>query len=901
MPVLWSVTTSVPSGSSSTRSIEPAERDRPTIGQRRAARAGRRRTSAPTTAAMPTAPAARGRTRSSLSRAASSACPLVGPERRRARFARAACSSSATCSPACEQDGGVLVAPAVGSGRLEPRRRARRGGGGRWRRAGPSPGRARAASRCRRAPRSAARRARSARSRRAGSAAQVSMRVGETARRSGGIGRPVRLPSYSVKPSPARASRSAQRSLQDDVVAGRRQRTDVGARAHAASTARAGGARRPRRGTRSSARPWAWESTSAAPPRRRSSSGASQRDGWCDVGGPQVAAGHGDDDRRRRGDGGEELAVDECRRARRNAPARRPRARGRRGADRWSVPAGAAPRRRPSDDGDVDVEPGGPGERADVDAVADLAVSPGCDVELGDERGAELGPRHRRADAVEVGEAVEHPRGLLPGQPSAPSRRSSRPGPNQLLELLLRPRRPRPPTAVAGGVAERRAQLGDERQQLARRRRRRPPRPSGRRSGVGGVPAQAALPVGVAHDAGGAPDALPPRGRHDPAVGAPGRHVAEQRHQVAAAQPAPVELEQLGEHPRHHPLVDRGARAARSTARRRRSRWCSTRRAYGRSAGKSTAMRSNGVPPRAASTTAAHGDAHLVVGVGGRHDLERSDRSRPDGRRSCRRGRRRAPRPARRRRRRRRGRRSGRRRPRRRRARRGWRGAAARAGAAAAGGGRRRARAAPAARRGPAPPPGRAGRPRRTSRGRSRRATSAATRAGSLPRSVRASAVIEPAPARTQLAVQVAQRDDGRRVVLDAGVEARDCRGSTRRTARSTTGVETGLRPSAWSDGAPSSSASRNSVSTSMAANPPRRPSARRAITPAVFVGTTTATGASGSPPCGRPHGGGQRVERGGPVGGGGDVDPHAADVGRGCQGRGGSVAARPLAGAVGM
>ena len=71
----------------------------------------------------------------------------------------------------------------------------------------------------------------------------------------------------------------------------------------------------------------------------------------------------------------------------------------------------------------------------------------------------------------------------------------------------------------------------------------------------------------------------------------------------------------------------------------------------------------------------------------------------------------------------------------------------------------------------------------------------------------------------------------------------------TRLTARSTTGVDTGLRPSACSDGAPSSSATRYSVSTSMAAAPPRRPSARRAMTPAVLVGTMTATGASGSPP----------------------------------------------------
>ena len=69
------------------------------------------------------------------------------------------------------------------------------------------------------------------------------------------------------------------------------------------------------------------------------------------------------------------------------------------------------------------------------------------------------------------------------------------------------------------------------------------------------------------------------------------------------------------------------------------------------------------------------------------------------------------------------------------------------------------------------------------------------------------------------------------------------------------TGVDTGRRPAAASDGAPSSSASRKAVRKVTAATPSRVPGPRpvdastlRAVTPTWLLGTTTPTGASGSP-----------------------------------------------------
>jgi hypothetical protein len=123
--------------------------------------------------------------------------------------------------------------------------------------------------------------------------------------------------------------------------------------------------------------------------------------------GPQVAPRHGHEGVRRGGRGGEELAVhDRGEVARGRQPSGRPLAIAeQRVGDRCrrQQPLGGT-----EDDDHVDVEPDGAGQRADVDPVAELAVAPWRDIELGDERGPELGASDRAADAVEVLEAVEH-------------------------------------------------------------------------------------------------------------------------------------------------------------------------------------------------------------------------------------------------------------------------------------------------------------------------------------------------------------------------------------------------------------------------------------------------------------------------------------------------------------
>ena len=266
---------------------------------------------------------------------------------------------------------------------------------------------------------------------------------------------------------------------------------------------------------------------------------------------------------------------------------------------------------RTEEHGDVDIEAGRTGERADVDAVADLAAPTRGDVELGDERGVELGAGRRPADRVEVVEAVEHLGGLLPalalGTVEAVEPTATEPP----LELLLGPGDPRRPPARHGRVAERRTQVGDEGEQLQR--------------GVGlgvdliGVADEVRVPVLLAHDAGGPPDPFPAGGRHDAPVRTSGRHVAEQRHQGAAAQAAAIELEQLGQHARHHALADAGARPA----------------VPGDAGGGELVLDEAGVGPvggeqhgdaveagagPGGGEDGAHADAHLVVGVGGGDD-----------------------------------------------------------------------------------------------------------------------------------------------------------------------------------------------------------------------------------------------------------------------------------------
>ncbi len=271
---------------------------------------------------------------------------------------------------------------------------------------------------------------------------------------------------------------------------------------------------------------------------------------------------------------------------------------------------------------DIDVEPDGTGQGADVDAVAELAVAPRRDVELGHERGAELGAGDRAADAIEVGEPIEHARGLGP-RPTLGAVESIEVARTEpALERAGGPRPPLGPRAQLAGIAEVGLELVDEPQQaegglglcgwsavLG-----------GLAAGLGGEAGQRRLPVVAPHDAGGAPDALPQRGRRAAAL-EHRRHVGEQCHQLRAAQTAAVELEQLGEHARRHPLAVGGARPS-----------------VPRHAGRvELVLDEPGVRPIAGEQDGdaieagtgtrrvddgPHGDPHLVIGVGGRRDVQ---------------------------------------------------------------------------------------------------------------------------------------------------------------------------------------------------------------------------------------------------------------------------------------
>ena len=245
-------------------------------------------------------------------------------------------------------------------------------------------------------------------------------------------------------------------------------------------------------------------------------------------------------------------------------------------AEQW-IDRGARrhePLGRAEEHGDVDVETGGPGDRAHVDAVADLAAASGSDVELGDERGAELGAGGRTADRVEVVQPVEHLGGLLPALGLGALEAVEPTWPEPPRQHVLGPVDPLGPAAQLRRIAERRAQLPDEGEQLERGARL-PLGPldapgvlelvgglRGAPTDVVGVADEVCLPVAVAHDPGGPADPLPASRGHERPVGPPGRHIAEQGHHRAAAQAAPVELEELGEHSRDHALAHARARAA---------------------------------------------------------------------------------------------------------------------------------------------------------------------------------------------------------------------------------------------------------------------------------------------------------------------------------------------------
>ena len=271
------------------------------------------------------------------------------------------------------------------------------------------------------------------------------------------------------------------------------------------------------------------------------------------------------------------------------------------------------------DDDQVDVETAGAGQRADVHAVADLAVAGRRDLQLGDERRPELGPGDRLPDRVEVGKAVEHLLGQLPGRPLGALQAVQTAPTEPPIEPLVRPRHPVRPRPFGGRVTERRPQLGDEDLQGLRR------------LAVGGAACvglgdgvrQVAVPVALADDPRPPPDALPPRRRDGATVGVPGGDVAEQGHQGGAPEAAPVELEQVGQQPRHHPLV--GARAGAPVPRHARRRQLVLHHAGVRPCRRP--QHRHAVEPRPTAGAVEHGahaQAHLVIGIRGRHHVDRS-------------------------------------------------------------------------------------------------------------------------------------------------------------------------------------------------------------------------------------------------------------------------------------
>ena len=214
---------------------------------------------------------------------------------------------------------------------------------------------------------------------------------------------------------------------------------------------------------------------------------------------------------------------------------------------------------------------------------------------------------------------------------SAPSRRSRPPGPNHRSRSSFAHSTHAAHGRGTGRVAEGRAQLADEGQQVERRlrlaRRGRGVAPAH----VVGVAEEVGVPVLLADDAGGPADALPARRRHCPPIGATGGHVAEQRHHGAAAQAAAVELEQLGEDPGHHAFAD--ARAGAAVPRDAGSGQLVLDEAGVRAVGGE--QHGDAVEAVAGAGGVDHGAdarAHFVVGVGRRRHGDRAGRSRVDRR-----------------------------------------------------------------------------------------------------------------------------------------------------------------------------------------------------------------------------------------------------------------------------
>ena len=431
---------------------------------------------------------------------------------------------------------------------------------------------------------------------------------------------------------------------------------------------------------------------------------------------------------------------------------------------------------RAEDDDDVDVEAGRAGQRADVDAVADLAVAAGRDVELGDERGPELGAGDRAADAVEVVQPVEHAprlsptptarrrpvgrgrraRTSAPGGPSptrptlahgrtcAGSPRSARSSVTNASSSAGRRRLGRRVPAIGGQHARRRSGSGGwPSRRRARRRRHARCAPTGRsgrrgrrRDGPARRRAASSGRCGAGPRRSSSSSSARTRGTIRSPTVVPGRPFhgmpAACELVLDEAGVRPVGREQDGDavEPRAGRGRRRPRRARRCAPRRRRRSWTRRRRrpVGATSAGRPRTGTGSPASASARAATAASASASPVSPT-------TSSTCAPLGRART--------------------------------------AAAARAGAVAAGGGRRAAASRPG-RSTVARSAARASRSPSSYHSWAQQPGDLGGDAGRLVTAGRAGQRGErPGPGDAQLAVQVAQGDDGRGVVVDAGVEAR--------------------------------------------------------------------------------------------------------------------------------
>ena len=271
------------------------------------------------------------------------------------------------------------------------------------------------------------------------------------------------------------------------------------------------------------------------------------------------------------------------------------------------------------DDGDVDVESGGGRQRPDRDTRSDAALTDSAVGELALEHRPEPLPGRRLPDEVERTETLERRHQRLPSPvlrvAETPDRAATEPG----VQTFDAPVHPVPPRPGRQGMTEIRAQRRHE---------------VGEFSG-GGTPslvvvqgAETWTPVLVVTDAGGATDPFPGGGVPRAAVGVTPRDVGEQREQRPPPQAAPVDVEQVQQQAgsetfrqlRAAPTVPRDAGGVEVV-------FDETGVGALRRPEHGDAFERDGRPGRGAPCgvdDGAHGDDHLVVGVGRRHDARRS-------------------------------------------------------------------------------------------------------------------------------------------------------------------------------------------------------------------------------------------------------------------------------------